>query len=119
MKVGPAGLNNSERLALLSDPVALARLHEQVWSEGHAEWLDAWRASVKADPHAPLLPLQPQVPGPTGLIQTPRNSSGGVEALVLQRFNPLLNRRNSLLFRNKDPPRRIGVPASGVGSPHI
>jgi membrane glycosyltransferase len=37
----------------------LARLHEQVWAEGHAEWLDAWRASVKADPHAPLLPLQP------------------------------------------------------------
>ena len=60
LKVGPAGLNNSERLALLSDPVALARLHEQVWSEGHAEWLGAWRASIKADPHAPLLPLQPQ-----------------------------------------------------------
>ena len=62
LKVGPAGLNNSERLALLSDPVALARLHEQVWSEGHAEWLGAWRASIKADPHAPLLPLQPQSP---------------------------------------------------------
>jgi len=59
LKVGPAGLNNGERLALLSDPVALARLHEQVWSEGHAEWLSAWRASVKADPHAPLLPLKP------------------------------------------------------------
>lgn len=59
LKVGPAGLNNAERLALLSDPVALARLHEQVWSEGHAEWLAAWRDSIKADPHAPLLPLQP------------------------------------------------------------
>jgi len=59
LKVGPAGLNNGERLALLSDPVALARLHEQVWSEGHAEWLAAWRDSLKADPHAPLLPLQP------------------------------------------------------------
>lgn len=59
LKVGPAGLNNGERLALLSDPVALARLHEQVWSEGHAEWLSAWRESVKADPHAPLLPLKP------------------------------------------------------------
>jgi membrane glycosyltransferase len=59
LKVGPAGLNNGERLALLSDPVALARLHEQVWSEGHAEWLAAWRDSIKADPHAPLLPLQP------------------------------------------------------------
>ena len=59
IKVGPAGLNNHDRLQLLSDPVALARLHEQVWAESHAEWLDAWRASVKADPHAPLLPLRP------------------------------------------------------------
>ena len=59
LKVGPAALNNSERLALLSDPVALGRLHEQVWSEGHSEWLSAWRQSVDADPHAPLLPLQP------------------------------------------------------------
>ncbi|MGH8346687.1 MAG: glucans biosynthesis glucosyltransferase MdoH, partial [Pseudomonas sp.] len=59
MKVGPEGLTNNERVQLLSDPVALARLHEQVWSEGHAEWLGAWRKSVKADPHAPLLPLKP------------------------------------------------------------
>lgn len=59
LKVGPAGLNNADRVALLSDPVALARLHELVWSEGHAEWLAAWRESIKADPHAPLLPLQP------------------------------------------------------------
>ena len=46
-------------LELLSDPVALGRLHEQVWSEGHAEWLSAWRQSIAADPHAPLLPLKP------------------------------------------------------------
>jgi membrane glycosyltransferase len=59
MKVGPAGLTNDERVALLSDPVALGRLHEQVWNEGHAEWLQAWRTSVDADPHAPLLPLKP------------------------------------------------------------
>ena len=59
LKVGPAELSNTERLALLSDPVALSRLHEQVWSEAHPEWLAAWRESVKADPHAPLLPLQP------------------------------------------------------------
>jgi membrane glycosyltransferase len=39
--------------------VALSRLHEQVWAEAHPEWLAAWRESVKADPHAPLLPLQP------------------------------------------------------------
>jgi membrane glycosyltransferase len=59
LKVGPDGLNNNERVQLLSDPVALARLHEQIWSEGHAEWLQAWRTSVKSDPHAPLLPLKP------------------------------------------------------------
>jgi membrane glycosyltransferase len=59
MKVGPEGLTNNEKVQLLSDPVALARLHEQVWSEGHAEWLGAWRKSVNADPHAPLLPLKP------------------------------------------------------------
>ncbi|MEB0182818.1 glucan biosynthesis glucosyltransferase H, partial [Pseudomonas sp. CCC3.2] len=59
MKVGPDNLTNQERLMLLSDPVALARLHEQVWSEGHTEWLAAWRESIAADPHAPLLPLQP------------------------------------------------------------
>lgn len=59
MKVGPDKLSNQERLMLLSDPVALARLHEQVWSEGHPEWLAAWRQSIEADPHAPLLPLQP------------------------------------------------------------
>jgi membrane glycosyltransferase len=59
LKVGPHGLNNNERVQLLSDPVALGRLHEQIWSEGHPEWLKAWRTSVKADPHAPLLPLKP------------------------------------------------------------
>ncbi|WP_024645011.1 glucans biosynthesis glucosyltransferase MdoH [Pseudomonas syringae] len=59
LKVGPAKLDNQERLMLLSDPVALGRLHERVWSEGHEEWLAAWRASIEADPHAPLLPLQP------------------------------------------------------------
>ncbi|MCF5713038.1 MULTISPECIES: glucans biosynthesis glucosyltransferase MdoH [Pseudomonas syringae group] len=59
LKVGPAKLSNQERLMVLSDPVALGRLHERVWSEGHEEWLAAWRASIEADPHAPLLPLQP------------------------------------------------------------
>jgi Membrane glycosyltransferase len=59
LKVGPEGLNNNERVQLLSDPVALGRLHEQIWNEAHPEWLEAWRKSVKADPHAPLLPLKP------------------------------------------------------------
>lgn len=59
LKVGPQGVTNNERMQLLSDPVALARLHALVWSEGHEGWLNAWRESVAADPHAPLLPLQP------------------------------------------------------------
>jgi len=59
LKVGPTALSNSERMAVLSDPVVLARLHALVWSEGHEDWLNAWRKSVAADAHAPLLPLQP------------------------------------------------------------
>ena len=59
IKVGPNGLNNNERMALLSDPVALARLHALVWTDGHEDWLKAWRDSVAADNHAPLLALQP------------------------------------------------------------
>ncbi|MDY0938032.1 glucans biosynthesis glucosyltransferase MdoH [Pseudomonas viridiflava] len=62
LRVGPDKLGNHERLMLLSDPVALGRLHELVWSGGHEEWLAAWRASIAADPHAPLLPLQPLKP---------------------------------------------------------
>ena len=57
---GPAKLDNNARLALLSDPVALARLHSRVWEEQSEPWLSAWRESVQADPHAPLLPMQPQ-----------------------------------------------------------
>ena len=59
LKVGPQGVSDKERMELLSDPVALARLHALVWNEGHEGWLNAWRESVAADPHAPLLPLQP------------------------------------------------------------
>ncbi|KPW49122.1 glucans biosynthesis glucosyltransferase MdoH [Pseudomonas syringae group genomosp. 3] len=68
LKVGPAKLDNQHRLMLLSDPVALGRLHERVWSEGHEEWLAAWRASIEADPHAPLLPLQPVVKAPEPVL---------------------------------------------------
>jgi membrane glycosyltransferase len=37
---GPAALSAAERSALLNDPVALARLHERVWTAGemHAGW---------------------------------------------------------------------------------
>ena len=59
LKVGPEKLSNHARLMLLSAPVALSPLHQQVWNVQHPEWLAAWHASIEADPHAPLLPLQP------------------------------------------------------------
>ena len=60
LEVGPAALDGATRLALLSDPVALARLHSRVWAEQNAAWLDVWRASKANDPHSPLLPLHPE-----------------------------------------------------------
>nr|WP_314477036.1 glucans biosynthesis glucosyltransferase MdoH [uncultured Pseudomonas sp.] len=60
LEAGPHGLDLGTRLALLSDPVALTRLHDQVWSQHHAAWIDAWRTSIKSDPHSPLLPLHPE-----------------------------------------------------------
>ncbi|EIK96850.1 glucosyltransferase MdoH [Pseudomonas sp. M47T1] len=59
LAAGPQKLDGNTRLHLLSDPVALARLHALVWSEGNESWLGAWRQSLEADPHSPLLPLQP------------------------------------------------------------
>ncbi|NBA94102.1 glucans biosynthesis glucosyltransferase MdoH [Pseudomonas sp. R5(2019)] len=60
LTVGPQQLEGPIRLALLSDPVALARLHALVWSEGHEAWLSVWRQSIEEDPHSPLLPLHPE-----------------------------------------------------------
>ncbi len=60
LQVGPSGLDGNTRLALLSDPVALARLHDQVWAEHNSAWLDVWRQSKASDPHSPLLPLHPE-----------------------------------------------------------
>ncbi|MDH0646078.1 glucans biosynthesis glucosyltransferase MdoH [Pseudomonas sp. GD03858] len=60
LEVGPQGLDLSTRLALLSDPVALSRLHEQVWAGHNTAWIDVWRASIANDPHSPLLPLHPE-----------------------------------------------------------
>lgn len=60
LEVGPGALDGSTRLALLSDPVALSRLHERVWAEQSAAWLDVWRQSIASNPHSPLLPLHPQ-----------------------------------------------------------
>lgn len=61
---GPVALKGNDRLALLSDPVALSRLHQRVWEERSEVWLKAWRDSVQADPHAPALPLQPPTQAP-------------------------------------------------------
>ena len=60
LQVGPTGLDGNTRLALLSDPVALARLHDQVWAEENSAWLQVWRKSIANDPHSPLLPLHPE-----------------------------------------------------------
>jgi membrane glycosyltransferase len=68
LTVGPEKLDSATRLYLLSDPVALSRLHSQVWSDQNEAWLGAWRQSVAADPHAPLLPLQPEVPVPQNMV---------------------------------------------------
>ncbi|MBV4489513.1 glucans biosynthesis glucosyltransferase MdoH [Pseudomonas oryzicola] len=68
MEVGPKGLDLNTRLALLSDPVALSRLHEQVWAEHNAAWIDVWRASINNDPHSPLLPLHPENEGQPALV---------------------------------------------------
>ena len=68
IEVGPKGLDLNTRLALLSDPVALSRLHEQVWAEHNAAWIDVWRASINNDPHSPLLPLHPENAGQPSLV---------------------------------------------------
>lgn len=60
LEVGPQKLDNGTRLSLLSDPVALSRLHDHVWRDQHAGWLKAWRESKQSDPHSPLLPLHPE-----------------------------------------------------------
>ncbi len=68
LEVGPQGLDLATRLALLSDPVALSRLHEQVWAGHHSAWIDAWRTSIDSDPHSPLLPLHPENEGQPALV---------------------------------------------------
>jgi membrane glycosyltransferase len=63
LKVGPQQLDGSARMALLSDPVAMARLHAAVWEEEEpGAWIQSWRETIAKDPHAPLLPL-PAVAG--------------------------------------------------------
>ena len=64
---GPQAVAGEARLALLSDPVALSRLHLQVWEGGHENWLEPWRKSVQADAHSPALPLAPPAGAGVGL----------------------------------------------------
>ncbi|WP_296248747.1 glucans biosynthesis glucosyltransferase MdoH [Pseudomonas sp. UBA4194] len=59
---GPAKLDNNTRMSLLSDPVAMSRLHDHVWADQNPAWLGAWRESKQSDPHSPLLPLHPEAP---------------------------------------------------------
>ncbi|MBA1204871.1 glucans biosynthesis glucosyltransferase MdoH [Pseudomonas capeferrum] len=68
LQAGPKGIDGNTRLALLSDPVALSRLHDLVWTEHKAEWLDVWRSSIDNDPHSPLLPLHPEAQPQPSLV---------------------------------------------------
>ncbi|KNC07842.1 glucans biosynthesis glucosyltransferase MdoH [Pseudomonas sp. RIT-PI-a] len=54
---GPQKLDNNTRMSLLSDPVAISRLHEHVWADQNTAWLDAWRQSKQAE-----RPAQPEQP---------------------------------------------------------
>ncbi|GAB3381122.1 glucans biosynthesis glucosyltransferase MdoH [Azotobacter armeniacus] len=46
LAAGPERLDDRARLVLLGDPVALARLHLQLWEEGWENWLAPWRRSL-------------------------------------------------------------------------
>ncbi|WP_448683312.1 glucans biosynthesis glucosyltransferase MdoH [Pseudomonas nicosulfuronedens] len=59
LEAGPEQLDGSRRLALLSDPVALSRLHLALWQGDKEQWIGPWRQSLKADAHAPAVPLAP------------------------------------------------------------
>ncbi|MFO1871628.1 glucans biosynthesis glucosyltransferase MdoH [Pseudomonas aeruginosa] len=65
---GPEQLDGATRLALLSDPVALSRLHTRVWEEDRDDWLGRWRKAEADDPHAASVPLAQVVPGDAGLL---------------------------------------------------
>lgn len=46
---GPYDLDAPTRLAILSDPSTLSRLHDAVWCGSHAAWLSPWKASAAED----------------------------------------------------------------------
>jgi len=64
---GPGALSNAQKAALLGDPLALSRLHFQVWTseQAHADWFGALRAAETQDsePAPPQAVLTPVVAG--------------------------------------------------------
>ena len=62
LKVGPKGVTNNERMALLSDPVALARLHALVWiclSRSGSPTSDSGVSRLTRPVSSPVLMLRP------------------------------------------------------------
>ena len=55
---GPDALGNAQRVALLGDPLALSRLHFQVWAspQAHPSWLGVAPASPLRKAPAPRAP---------------------------------------------------------------
>lgn len=51
LEAGPAALSDRQRLFFLSDPVALAQLHVQVWTAptAHPTWLATWASDSRDD----------------------------------------------------------------------
>jgi membrane glycosyltransferase len=70
LEAGPQKLDNSTRMSLLSDPVAISRLHEHVWADQNVAWLEAWRQSKQAEAHSTSSPLQPTAPLTTTGMQS-------------------------------------------------
>ena len=68
---GPEQLDGATRLALLSDPVALSRLHTRVWEEDRDDWLGRWRKAEADDPRRQRT-AGPGVPGDAGLLPAAR-----------------------------------------------
>jgi membrane glycosyltransferase len=65
LKNAPEKLDAPSKLALLSDPVALSRLHALLWEQ--AEQHPLWRQSIQQPARLPVtqagLPLSPTPPG--------------------------------------------------------
>jgi membrane glycosyltransferase len=64
---GPKALDGARKMFLLSDPVALSRLHAKVWRDGVAPWLAGWEKlpGASAARPAPSNILNDGLPQPT------------------------------------------------------